>query len=104
MQSSTNIEALAGRKILFASMPAEGHVNPLTGLAKHLQSLGADIRWYTGSSYQEKMDKLGIPLYAYRRAVDVNAANLEEVFPGREKIKSQVKKIFSLLMFKRFND
>ena len=54
MQSSTNIEALAGRKILFASMPAEGHVNPLTGLAKHLQSLGADVRWYTGSSYQEK--------------------------------------------------
>ena len=100
MQSSTNIEALAGRKILFASMPAEGHVNPLTGLAKHLQSLGADIRWYTGSSYQEKMDKLGIPLYAYRRAVDVNAANLEEVFPGREKIKSQVKKlVFDMIHF-----
>ncbi len=100
MKSSADISALAGRKILFASMPAEGHVNPLTGLAKYLQAAGADVRWYTGSSYQEKMDKLGIPLYAYRRAVDVNAANLEEVFPGREKIRSQVKKlVFDIIHF-----
>ena len=93
MKSNTNLEALAGKKILFASMPAEGHVNPLTGLAKYLQDLGGDVRWYTGSSYAPKMEKLGIPLFPFRRAVEVTGENLEELFPEREKIKGQVKKL-----------
>ncbi len=90
---SVNTEALTGKKILFASMPAEGHVNPLTGLAKYLQSKGCDVRWYTGSSYASKMEKLGIPLFPFRKAVEVTGENLEELFPGREKIKGQVKRL-----------
>jgi MGT family glycosyltransferase len=88
-----NTEALIGKKILFASMPAEGHVNPLTGLAKYLQAQGCDVRWYTGSSYAPKMAKLGIPLFPFRKAVEVTGANLEELLPDREKIKGQVKKL-----------
>lgn len=90
---SINTKALAGKKILFASMPAEGHVNPLTGLAKYLQAQGCDVRWYTGASYAAKMTKLNIPLFPFRKAVDVNGGNLEELFPEREKIKGQVKKL-----------
>jgi MGT family glycosyltransferase len=90
---SINTEELAGKKILFASMPAEGHVNPLTGLAKYLQSRGCDVRWYTGASYAGKMEKLNIRLYPFRRAVDVNGAQIEELFPERQKIKGQVKKL-----------
>ncbi|MGZ8509623.1 MAG: glycosyltransferase [Chitinophagaceae bacterium] len=90
---SINTETLTGKKILFASMPAEGHVNPLTGLAKYLQSKGCDVRWYTGSSYSSKMEKLGIPLFPFRKAVEVTGENLEELFPGREKIKGQVKRL-----------
>ena len=93
MKNNTNMEALAGRKILFASMPADGHVNPLTGLAKYLQAQGADIRWYTGSSYAPKMDKLGIPLFPFRRALEVTGENLDQLFPEREKIKGQVRKL-----------
>jgi MGT family glycosyltransferase len=88
-----NTKALAGKKILFASMPAEGHVNPLTGLAKYLQAQGCDVRWYTGASYADKMTKLNIPLLPFRKAVDVNGAKLEDLFPEREKIKGQVKKL-----------
>ena len=33
-----------GTKILFATVPADGHVNPLTGLAYHLKSEGYDVR------------------------------------------------------------
>ncbi len=88
-----NTEELVGKKVLFASMPAEGHVNPLTGLAKYLQSRGCDVRWYTGGSYAAKMEKLNIPLFPFRRAVDVNGGNLEELFPERQKIKGQVKKL-----------
>lgn len=30
-------EQLKEKKILFATIPGDGHFNPLTGLAKHLQ-------------------------------------------------------------------
>ncbi len=93
MKSNINWDILAGKKILFASMPAEGHVNPLTGLAKYLQTKGADVRWYTGASYAPKMSKLGIPLFPFQRAVEVTGENLEQLFPDRDKIKGQVKKL-----------
>ncbi len=31
--------------ILFATVPADGHFNPLTGVAMHLKAAGHDIRW-----------------------------------------------------------
>ena len=93
MKSNANLEALAGKKILFVSMPADGHVNPLTGLAKYLQACGVDVRWYTGSSYAPKMEKLGIPLFPFQRAVEVTGENLDELFPGRQKVKGQIKKL-----------
>ena len=93
-----NMESLRGKKILFASMPAEGHVNPLTGLAKHLQALGCDVRWYTGNSYASKMEKLEIPHYPFNRAIDIGAGKPQDLFPAREKIKGQVKKlVFDLI-------
>lgn len=92
-KSNLNLEAVAGKKILFASMPAEGHVNPLTGLAKYLQSCGADVRWYTGSTYAPKMEKLGIPFFPFQHAVEVTGDRVQELFPEREKIKGQVKKL-----------
>lgn len=88
-----NVEALIGKKILFASMPADGHVNPLTGLARHLQRQGCDVRWYTGKSYAPKMEQLGIPLYPFSLATDLNAGLPEELFPGRDKIRGQIKKL-----------
>src|SRR4030095_2529860 len=48
-------------KILFASLPADGHFNPLTGIAVHLRGKGHDLRWYTGPSYGKKLAALGIP-------------------------------------------
>ena len=35
-------------KFLFASLPADGHFNPLTGIAVHLRDRGHDVRWYAG--------------------------------------------------------
>lgn len=81
------------KKILFANVPADGHFNPLTGLAKHLQSIGYDVRWYSASAYEDKLKKLNIPYYPFRKALDLNAENLEELLPGREKHKSQISKL-----------
>ena len=83
----------AGRKILFANFPADGHFNPLTGLAVHLKQLGYDVRWYTSRSYAGKLNKLGIPHFPFKKAVDVEGNNFDEVFPERKKKKSQLAKL-----------
>src|SRR6266496_5182531 len=84
-------ETLKGKKILFANFPADGHFNPLTGLAVHLKWLGCDVRWYTSKKYAEKLQRLGIPHLPFKTAMDVSA--IEEVFPERDSIKGKVAKL-----------
>lgn len=81
------------KKILFANIPADGHFNPLTGIAVHLKNAGHDVRWYTGPSYAPKIEKLGIPYYLFSKAKEVTVHNIDEVFPERQKIKNHVKKV-----------
>ncbi|RYG53801.1 MAG: glycosyltransferase, partial [Chitinophagaceae bacterium] len=80
------------RKILFISAAADGHFYPLTGLAKHLQSQGHDVRWFTQSFYKEKLDKLGIPHYPYVHVPQINQENFPTFFAEREHQKSQLAK------------
>lgn len=81
------------RKILFANFPADGHFNPLTGLASHLKSLGHDVRWYTGKGYEEKVRKLGVGYYPFEKATDFTQVHFDEQFPKRATLKSQVSKL-----------
>jgi UDP:flavonoid glycosyltransferase YjiC (YdhE family) len=73
-------------KILFASMPVDGHFNPLTGIAVHLRKKGHDVGWYTGPSYAEKMARLDIPHFPFERATEINGDNLTERFPEYSKL------------------
>lgn len=83
-----------GIKILFANFPADGHFNPLTGLAVHLKNIGCDVRWYTSKKYQPKIEKLDIPFYGLNKAVDFAAdPDIDKIFPERKKHKSQVAKL-----------
>ncbi len=83
-----------GTKILFANFPADGHFNPLTGLALHLKNIGCDVRWYTSKKYQPKITKLGIPFYGLKRALDFAIhPDIDAVFPERKNHKSQVAKL-----------
>jgi MGT family glycosyltransferase len=90
-----NIENIqAGTKILFANFPADGHFNPLTGLAVHLKKLGCDVRWYTSKKYEKKVQRLDIPFYGLTKALDFAAnADIDQVFPERKKYKSQVARL-----------
>ncbi len=83
----------AKRRILFANIPADGHFSPLTGLAVKLKNAGHDVRWYTGATYAQKIEKLGIPYYLFSKAKEVTVHNIDEVFPQRKTIKNHVKKI-----------
>lgn len=83
-----------GTKILFANFPADGHFNPLTSLAVHLKSIGCDVRWYTAKKYEDKINRLNVPFYSLKKAVDVSAnSDLEKIFPERKKYKGQVAKL-----------
>ena len=74
-------------KILFATMPFDGHFNPLTGVAMHLQAAGHDIRWYAGPGYAAKLVKLGIHHYPFQRATEINQDNISELFPERTRLR-----------------
>lgn len=75
-------------RILIASHPFDGHFNPLTRLAVHLQGRGHDVRWYTGSTYAERIARLGLVHYPFVRATEITADNISEHFPdyGTEKM------------------
>jgi UDP:flavonoid glycosyltransferase YjiC (YdhE family) len=77
-----------GKRILFASVPADGHFNPLTGIAVHLKSIGYDVRWYTSKIYSDKLNKLNIRHYPFIKALEATGDNMEEIFPERRKYKS----------------
>src|SRR6185295_7327203 len=82
-----------GKKILFACVPADGHFNPLTGIAKHLQSIGYDVRWYSSATYKDKLEKLEIPYYPFKNALEVTGDTVDTLFPERKTIKNPVKKL-----------
>ena len=74
-------------KILLASLPADGHFNPLTGIAVHLRDRGHDVRWYAGPAYGSKIDRLDMPWFPYQRATEVMAGNLSGLYPERAALK-----------------
>lgn len=87
-------------RILFASMPFDGHFLPMTGPARHLSQQGHDVRFYAGPSYAAKLERLGLPHLPFRRAVEVNGDNLAQHFPeierlsGPKRISFDLEKIF----------
>lgn len=84
---------LKNKKILFACFPADGHFNPMTGLAVHLANAGYDVRWYTSIHYAEKLNKLQIRHYPLKKAIDIHTNDLEKNFPERKHIHSQIAKL-----------
>ncbi len=80
-------------KILFANVPADGHFNPLTGIAIQLKNSGHDVRWYAGNTYAAKIEKLGIQHYRFQKAIEITDKNTDDVFPERKRIKSAVDRL-----------
>ncbi|MHA7057797.1 glycosyltransferase [Aquimarina sp. M1] len=74
-------------KILFASIPADGHFNPMTKLAVYLKKKGHDVRWYTGNAYKSKLNQMGIPYVPFRKAKEIKISELDQAYPGRKKLK-----------------
>jgi MGT family glycosyltransferase len=88
-----NDRAGSSQRILFASVPADGHFNPLTGLAIHLQNIGYDVRWYTSIAYADRLRKLKIQHYPFQKALDKLSGNSPEIFTKRGKLKGKISKL-----------
>lgn len=88
------------KRILFACVPGDGHFSPLTGIAKQLQNSGYDVRWYTSAIYAEKLKKIKIRHYPFKKALEVTGENVGHIFPERDKIKNPIKKLnFDIINF-----
>ena len=108
---SSSIEQLAGKKVLFATISTDGHIDPLTGLAKHLQEAGCDVRWYASKHYTTKFQQLYIYHYTPKKHKDVNSRNVNEIHPERARVKGRIAKlnfdminIFALPAARHFED
>lgn len=74
-------------RILCASLPAEGHFNPVATIATALAERGHDVHWYAGPQYSTKVAALGMACHPYVLATEVTADNLNDLFPERARLK-----------------
>ncbi len=61
-------------KILFATMPFDGHFNPLTGIAVHLKESGHDVRWLQFQGGHQIPDEVRAALAAFLQGEAVGEA------------------------------
>ncbi len=69
-------------KILIATVPLSGHVNPGLPIARKLIGLGHDIVWYSGKRFKEKIEATGARFAQIDKALDYDETDMETYFPG----------------------
>ena len=55
-------------KILIASTPATGHLNPLLAIGRFLMDEGHQIAFLSGSALRSPIERIGAKFYALRPA------------------------------------
>src|SRR3954468_7440816 len=74
-------------RLLIATMPITGHVQPAVPIARKLVMNGHDVRWYTGKRFQSRVEAVGARFVPMKAAYDFNDLKLNEAFPGRSRLK-----------------
>ena len=88
-------------KVIMASTPATGHVNPMLAITKFLVEDGHDVVFLTGAPFRDRIEKAGAKLHVTPGQEDVEQKNihdvapeLENVEPGLEWLRIAFEKIF----------
>lgn len=68
-------------RILIATTPAAGHVNPMAALVSELINRGHTVWWYTGKAFQRKVELLGAHYQPLETAYDFSGMSREEAVP-----------------------
>ena len=74
-------------RILFATMPITGHVNPGLPIARKLVNRGHHLSWYTGSKFKSSIESTGSSFIAAGGRLDFDDSKLDEFFPDRKRLK-----------------
>lgn len=70
-------------RILIATLPLAGHVNPLLPLARELVTRGHAVLWYTGGHFEKAVRATGADYAPFASAPDHADTPLDDVFPRR---------------------
>jgi len=68
-------------KILVASTPATGHLNPLIAITKFLIEDGHEVVLLSGTAYRNRIDKCGARFHPLPGEADVDFSHLPDVVP-----------------------
>ena len=69
-------------RMLIATTPADGHVNPMLSVVRQLIERGHTAHWYTGQAYRDKVTGVGAVPEPMRFAYDFGGLSKAEAFPA----------------------
>ncbi len=68
-------------KILFASTPATGHINPLLAITRILLAEGHEITFLTGSAFRDRIENSGAKFVSLQGRADFDGRDFLAVAP-----------------------
>jgi len=71
--------------LVFCATPADGHVGPLTAIAKNLVNRGFEVIFITGDSFQSKIQGIGATFSPLLGKANFSIATVNSLFPGQDK-------------------
>jgi MGT family glycosyltransferase len=88
-------------KILLASTPATGHLNPLLAIGRILIAEGHDVAFLSGSVLRSRIESIGAAFHAFPKGADFDlrdfasvAPELKSIPPGPEWLRVAMERIF----------
>ncbi len=97
-------------KILVATVPLTGHVQPMVLVAQVLVERGHEVVWYAASKFRATIEKTGARFAAMSAELDWDDAHLEAALPALQKrrglarVKTQLIHMFILPMGKQLRE
>ncbi|MEJ0095777.1 MAG: nucleotide disphospho-sugar-binding domain-containing protein [Methylocella sp.] len=73
-------------KILIASTPATGHLNPLLAIARILIAEGHEVIGLSGSIMRDRIEGIGVPFRPFPEGADHDLRDVDAAFPERKGI------------------
>ena len=88
-------------KILIASTPATGHINPLLAITRVLLAEGHEITFLSGSAFRDRIENSGAKFVSLQGRADFDgrdfssvAPELKDIPPGLEWFRVAIERIF----------
>ena len=97
-------------RLLVATVPLTGHVDPMRLLVKALVGRGHEVRWYGARKFAERIEATGAVFAPMQRAHDWDDSDVEAALPalrgkrGLARVKAQLREMFIAPMVDQLRD